>query len=87
VNADRKDEVSADLGVDEFAGDKLVFIDFTKTVADQKEQISKLEELIRELVKFSGHDGACAELGQRPARSGCTCGIRKLYERIDDLME
>lgn len=67
--------------------DKLVFIDFTKTVADQKAHISKLEELVRELVKFSGHDPACTEMGQRPARGGCTCGIRKLYERIDELME
>jgi hypothetical protein len=66
---------------------KLLFVDFTVTVANQKERISKLEELVRELVKFSGHDPACAEMGLRPARSACTCGIRKLYERIDELME
>lgn len=72
---------------DELIGSKLVFIDFAKTVADQRAHISKLEELVRELVKFTGHDKACAEVGVSPARSGCTCGIRKLYERIDELMD
>jgi hypothetical protein len=83
----------------QLARDRLVFVDFAKTVADQKEWISKLEalvhevkgrvvkleELIRGLVKFTGHDPACVRLS--PSRGGCNCGFRKLYERIDELID
>jgi hypothetical protein len=88
MNVTRKDDVSVDLVVDEFAGDKLLFIDFTKTVADQKERIQKLEDLVRTLVKFAVHDGLCARVkyeGEQPP--DCTCGLQKVYKRIDELIE
>lgn len=55
------------------------------------EEKAALEELVRELVKFTDHDGACAEKKEWNCQSSdpppqCTCGIRRLYEKIDELV-
>lgn len=62
------------------------------------ERMRALEELIRELVKFTTHDPACEEALKKelvnvavgevsisPPR--CTCGIRRLYAKIDELVD
>lgn len=47
-------------------------------------EVEALKELVRELVKFTGHDKACAELLTGAA---CTCGIRRLYDKVDRFVD
>lgn len=55
------------------------------TEGEQGERMKALEDLIAELVKFTRHDEACAELKDEDAP--CTCGLRRVYEKVDELVE
>jgi hypothetical protein len=64
-----------------------------ESVAEGMARERKLEELVRELVKFTGHDKACNELRQdelpvdTAVKLECTCGIRRLYAKVDELID
>lgn len=49
-----------------------------------------LKNVVASLVKFAVHDGGCARVnykGPQPPPQACTCGLQKVYNRIDELIE
>lgn len=58
--------------------------------ADHGAHIQALEDVIAMLVKFAVHDGLCARVkyeGVQPPAEACTCGLQKVYNRIDLLID
>ncbi len=59
-----------------------------------EQRYDQMKEVIRQLVQFAQHDPTCmrkpATIHQggygEPTPSSCTCGLRRLFDEIDELV-